>query len=304
MRPITREVGYIFLAFCLFSLLRLLLLVVVNPGDDFFRSGMFEARAFLVHQMLIIILTFGLLLMVNRRLILDLERDILQREQAEEELHKLTALKERERLARDLHDSVNQSVHSLVLFSETLISTLERNNIDRARQIAPRLQESARQALKETRLLLYEIQVQALERNVDFLSDLEARLATVERRAGVKAQIIREGSLEHYPPAWSENLFWMAIEALNNALKHAQARNMKIVFRSTQEGLEVEVLDDGIGFDPHRVHAGGMGLQNMRERAALLGGQLDVLSTPGKGTCVRFRVEIKEQYGQHKTADR
>ncbi|HMB21871.1 MAG TPA: PAS domain S-box protein, partial [Anaerolineales bacterium] len=223
--------------------------------------------------------------------------DITDRIQGQELSLKLAAIEERQRLARDLHDSVNQSVHSLVLFSETLISTLEKNNMDRALQVAGRLQESARQALKEARLLLYEIQAPVSERNIDLIPDLEARLATVERRAGVKVQIIQEGSLEDYSPSWSENLFWITIEALNNALKHAQARNMKIIFRCSQERLELEILDDGIGFDPQKARLGGIGLRNMRERAALLGGELTVFSALGQGTRVRLIIEVKEQHG-------
>jgi len=166
--------------------------------------------------------------------------------------------------------------------------------VERARQIAGRLQESARQALKETRLLLYETQTPASETSMDLTQELESRLATVERRAGVRAQIIREGSVDNIPPAWSENLFWITIEALNNALKHAQAHNMKIILRSSPQRVELEVIDDGRGFDPGKPRPGGMGLQNMRERAGMLHGELEILSTPGKGTCVRFNAEIRE----------
>jgi PAS domain S-box-containing protein len=220
--------------------------------------------------------------------------DITEQKQAEASLLKLTAMEERQRLARDLHDSVNQSIHSLILFSETLISTLERNSVDRARQIAGRLQESARQALKETRLLLYEIQAPASENGVDLIQGLETRLVTVERRAGIKAQIVQEGSLDLCPQAWHENLFWIAIEALNNALKHAQARNTKVIIRCLPECIELKIVDDGIGFDPKKPRAGGMGLKNMRERAELLHGELEILSAPGEGSSVRFYAETRE----------
>ena len=89
MRPITRGVGYIFLAFCLFSIARIIADLIVNPGNDFFNSGLFEGLAVLINQMLFIILTFGLLLMVNRRLVLDLEHDIIERKQAEEKSRSL-----------------------------------------------------------------------------------------------------------------------------------------------------------------------------------------------------------------------
>lgn len=129
---------------------------------------------------------------------------------------------------------------------------------------------------------------------MDLVQELETRLATVERRAGVRAQIIREGSQDYIPQTWTENLFWIAIEALNNALKHAQARNMKIYLRVSQQHVELEIMDDGRGFDPTRPHAGGMGLKNMRERANMLRGNLEISSTPGRGSCVRFNAEIKE----------
>ena len=116
------------------------------------------------------------------------------------EQHRTMAkIDERQRMARDLHDSVNQSIHSLVLFSETLVATLEKDNVARAKQISERLQESARQALKETRLLLYQTQASVKERGVNLIEELNARLANVELRAGVRAEIILEGSLTYCP---------------------------------------------------------------------------------------------------------
>jgi len=219
--------------------------------------------------------------------------DITERKQAETALLKLAAIEERQRLARDLHDSVNQSIHSLVLFSETLISTLEKNNVTRAIQISKRLQESARQALKEARLMLYEMQPSVTGRDMDFIQDLETRLSTVERRAGVKVQVIQEGSMDYCPWEWYENLFWITIEALNNALKHAQARNMLIVIECSPQSVNLEIVDDGIGFDPARVRSGGFGLRTMRERSDLLGGKLTIITSPGNGSRVCFHADIK-----------
>jgi PAS domain S-box-containing protein len=220
--------------------------------------------------------------------------DITEQKQAEAALLKLAAVEERQRLARDLHDSVNQSIHSLVLFSETLVSALDKNNLERARHVVGRLQESARQALKEARLLLYQTQIPLSERSMNLHQELETRLASVERRAGVRAQIICEGTMDFIPPSWSENLFWITIEALNNALKHAQARSIKIIFRTSSQYFELEIIDDGRGFDPNRPHAGGMGLKNIRQRANVLGGNLEILSMPGKGSIVHFIAEIKK----------
>ncbi len=208
--------------------------------------------------------------------------------------HRLLAIfDERQRMARDLHDSVNQSIHSLVLFSETLVSTLDKNNLERARQISERLQESARQALKETRLLLYQTQA-SVNGSVNLFDELSARLANVELRAGVRGEMILEGSQEHCPQEWHENLFWITIEALNNSLKHAQARNVQIVIRSFPKFLELAVMDDGKGFDTTRPRVGGYGLRNMQERADLLGGKITFISAPANGASVLFRAERAE----------
>ncbi len=228
-------------------------------------------------------------------------RDITEQKQIEAALQKtqtylieqqreLARNEERQRMARDLHDSVNQSLHSLKLFSETLVATIGKENFERAGQIAERVQESARQSFKETRLMLHELQDRGPGRVVNFIEDLETRLGRVERRAGVRANIIQEGSPLPCPQELHENLYWIAIEALNNTLKHAQASQVQIFVRCTPQRTEVEIIDDGIGFDTSKRQYAGMGLENMRQRAALLNGELTVESTPGEGTCVRLTV--------------
>jgi signal transduction histidine kinase len=204
-------------------------------------------------------------------------------------------LEERQRLARNLHDTLSQSIHSLVLFSETLTAAIEKNNLERAKQIVERVQESALQSHKETRLLLYELQTPGQERSVNLMRDLQERLTKVENHAGIASEIIQNGSLEYIPAAWHENLYWIAIEALNNALKHAQAHKLQILIHSSPQQLEMEVVDDGRGFVPGHTLAGGMGLENMSVRAGLLGGELTVESEPMKGTRVRFCAEIKAE---------
>ncbi len=228
-----------------------------------------------------------------------LQEQALQQTQAELMEQKLTSatLEERQRLARNLHDSLSQSVHSLVLFSQTLQSSLDKNNIERAKRIVEQVQESARQSHKETRLLLYELQAPGKGRSVDLIHELESRLAKVENHAGIGSEIIVKGSVKDIPSAWTEDLYWMTIEALNNALKHAQARKMKIIINIANQELELEVVDDGRGFSLEKVGAGGMGLANLRERASLLGGELTIESELTKGTRVRFHVKIKEQHG-------
>jgi len=98
--------------------------------------------------------------------------------------------------------------------------------------------------------------------------------------------------MEYCPATWRENLYWMIMEALNNSLKHAKARNIKVLFHCTGEQLEVEVKDDGTGFEPGQARGGGFGMRTMRERAEILGGELSVQSSPGHGTRVYFKAKI------------
>jgi signal transduction histidine kinase len=156
-----------------------------------------------------------------------------------------------------------------------------------------KLRENANQSLRETRLMLYQLEEPSRERSVDLARDIEDRLAMVERRSGVQTQLIQEGSIEYCPPEWRENLFWIVVEALNNSLKHSRATNLQVVLRSRDHRFELDVVDNGKGFNPSQTDVGGLGLKNLRARADLLGGTLKIESEPSKGTSVYFSAEIK-----------
>lgn len=225
----------------------------------------------------------------------ELNKNLLESQaQVVAQQRRLAKLEERKRLGRDMHDSVNQSIHSLMLFSETLIALLKKDQINKAISVAERIRESGWRALKEIRLLVFETQSQEADEITDLIAALRERFNFVENRVGVKTDIILDGTLAYIPSKWNENLFWIAIEALNNALKHAQTNKVKVFFRCRDKHLEMKIVDKGVGFDPALSNSGGMGMRTMRERAELLGGQLSVTSSLGHGTSVSFRTEIKE----------
>lgn len=206
---------------------------------------------------------------------------------------RLAKQEERKRLGRDMHDSVNQSIHSLMLFSETLIALLNKDQTNKAISVAERIQEGGRRALKEIRMLVYETRSQEADEIVDLIAALQERFSFVENRVGVQTDIILDGTLPYIPSEWNENLFWITIEALNNVLKYAQTNKVKVFFRYRDKHFEMEIIDKGAGFDPSLSNNGGMGMRTMRERTELLGGQLSVTSSPGHGTSVLFRAELK-----------
>ena len=219
--------------------------------------------------------------------VLGILQDISDRKYNEEAAIMLSAFEERQRLARDLHDSVSQSLHSLVLFAETVSYNFEQNQLDQLEYLIGRMSVSARQAYKEMRLMLYELQAPWEKTHLSLQEALQARLRAVESRAQIDAKLIVDG-FPQWPQEWEGELFWIATEALNNALKHSRANQVRIHLRN-DEGLTVlEVIDNGNGFDPATVRPGGMGLDNMAARAAKIGGILAVVSAPGEGACIRF----------------
>ncbi|NIQ80053.1 MAG: histidine kinase, partial [Anaerolineae bacterium] len=117
------------------------------------------------------------------------------------------------------------------------------------------------------------------------------RLEAVEERAGIDARLLVEGDVD-LPASLEERLYRIAQEALNNALKHSAGTSVAVRIHVNDERLELEVVDDGVGFDIDGVSdTGGLGLAMMRERAAELGGLLLISSAPGQGTTVKISKE-------------
>jgi signal transduction histidine kinase len=208
-----------------------------------------------------------------------------------QQAEQLAVMEERERLARDLHDSVTQSLYSLTLFAEAGRRSIRTGDLERAESFLARLADTAQDALKEMRLLVYELRPPALERE-GLVGAIQQRLGAVERRAGVKAHLLVD-DMVRLPASVEEELYRIAQEALNNALKHATATSVTVRIRIVNEHVELEIVDDGIGFDPATTgNGGGMGLANMRERVEKLGGTFQVASALGQGTTVSVNVKI------------
>jgi signal transduction histidine kinase len=149
----------------------------------------------------------------------------------------------------------------------------------------------AQQALKEMRLLVYELRPPALAQEGLF-GALRQRLDAVERRTGVQAQLLGE-AIPDLPRQVDEALYYIAQEALNNALKHAAATVVTVSLGASDGRIELEVADNGAGFDPQAVEGkGGLGLTSMRERVEKMGGVLTILSAPGEGTTVKVSLEV------------
>jgi signal transduction histidine kinase len=194
-------------------------------------------------------------------------------------------LAERQKLVRDLHDSVTQKLYGLVALTEAAKAGLEVGSTDTIIQVLPRIGENARQALKEMRLFLFGLQPVNIERD-GLASVLHQRLAAVEGRADIKARFISEDNIS-LPIEKQVALYFIAQEALNNVLKHAKATSVTIHLGETRSNFVLQIEDDGCGASPSQLKGGGMGIKNMYYRAAQVGGKLKIESSPGKGTRIR-----------------
>jgi len=205
-------------------------------------------------------------------------------------MEEAAVMEERGRLARELHDSVTQSLYSMVLLTEGGRRLAASGDMARSQEYFADLEGIALQALKEMRLLVYELRPSVLE-GEGLVGALQQRLDAVEGRANMEARLLVEGAIE-LPAAVEAALYGIAQEALNNALKHASATAVTVRLRSGEGGrVELEIADDGRGFDTQEVGSqGGMGLATMRDRAEQVGGRLEMLSAVGKGTRVRVIV--------------
>ena len=203
----------------------------------------------------------------------------------------VAVLEERQRLSRDLHDSVAQSLYSLTLLADGGRRLMQNGRMDNVEAYLGDLAEIALQSLKELRLLVYELRPSLL--NHTCLPDaVRHRLHSVEERAGVVGKLCIDPQVV-FTAVEQEALFGIIQEALNNALKHAHARTVSICIAQEGEQRVLEIRDDGVGFAPDAVNnAAGFGLPGMQERAAGLGGVTHICATPDAGVTIRVELPV------------
>ena len=203
-------------------------------------------------------------------------------------------LEERQRLARELHDSVTQALFSMTLHSAALQMGLGRAGVSLSGQSAHSMEQLTRlsqAAVAEMRALIFELRpgalreeglVAALRKHAAALSARQERIVSIEAPAD---RVALSEEVE-------EQLFRVAQEALHNVVKHAHAGRVtvRIEEASNGEAVGLEVIDDGRGFDTTLPYPGHMGLRTMLDRVQRVGGTLDVASVPGEGTTVRVTV--------------
>jgi signal transduction histidine kinase len=230
--------------------------------------------------------TFCLAAIVSERRRAALELAESQRREGER------ATLERQRIARDLHDSVSQSLFSTTLHVRTAQRALELEELGSSGSVGEELSEIGqltRGALAEMRALIFELRPGALA-DEGLVAALTKQASALSAREGLAIQV--DGPDERLPlgPEVEEQLYRLVQEALANVVRHARASRATVRIAATDETVSMEVSDDGRGFDPAAVGPEHFGLRSMRGRVADLGGRLQVTSRRGRGTVLRVEV--------------
>jgi signal transduction histidine kinase len=197
---------------------------------------------------------------------------------------------ERQRIARELHDGLVPVLAGLSIRLHTVGKRLDREEHPLAGEIRA-LAEQAQASSRDIRRLVHDLRPVALD-ELGLVPALRQHLARCEREHGLAVELVVEEG-QRLPPAVETALFRTVQEAVNNVLRHAQAQHVRVVLWRGNGHVSLLVADDGRGFDVQLPRSGRhIGLWSMRERVEQLGGQFEVQSTAGQGTCVRAVVPL------------
>ena len=208
-----------------------------------------------------------------------------------EQMREYAVVEERNRLARDLHDSVTQSLFSVTLLSEAALSLLDRDPA-KARERLERANELAAGALAEMRALIFQLRPMTLQEE-GLISALKKHLSALHSRRGPHVELQVTGSARRLTAPIEDAAFGIIQESLNNVVKHANATRTQVLLDFGPDALGVTTVDDGVGFDPAAPRlTPTLGMSSMRERAENVGARLIVQSAPNAGTRIHTELPI------------
>lgn len=202
-------------------------------------------------------------------------------------IESLTLQNERQRMARELHDTLAQGVAGLVLQLEAVKNHLQTGHHERALSIVEQSLKRARGTLSESRAAIDDLR----NPSMDLAESIREKVERFTQATGIPCGLELSLQDNGLPPEIADHAVSILSEALANITRHAQATQVQAKFSHEKDQLELEVHDNGRGFDVSgQTGEGHYGLLGMRERARLSGGHLTVESRPGGGTCIRFRI--------------
>jgi NarL family two-component system sensor histidine kinase YdfH len=231
----------------------------------------------------------------TQSLLADLEAAHRQLAEYAVQVESLTLTSERERMARELHDTLAQGLAGLILQLEAVDTHLSRNQVERAQTITAQAMSRARSTLADARRAIDDLRVE--DAVIDVESAVRAEAERFTSATGIPCNLDLEIT-SHIPELIAEHALKIVSEGLTNIARHARADNVNLQIDAHNGTLFMEIKDDGSGFDISQIgKSGHYGLIGMRERVRLAGGTLDVLSQPGEGTTLKLRFPLKERNG-------
>jgi signal transduction histidine kinase len=253
------------------------------------------------HWLLILMIILGLLIISTiigafissiiiqstdrQRLINDLTRSRANLMRVEREAGRLT---ERQRLARDIHDTLAQHFTSIIMH----LSAAKYSNPESVQSEVRQAEDAAREGLNEIRRIVWDMQPEQIEKAslVEAVEELAARWSA-ENSVQVKMRVT--GTPRSLPSSAETALLRISQEAMHNITKHAQAKNVNITFSFMEDLFVMDIADDGLGFDPSKA-SDGFGLKTMRDRIEELSGLFTIESERGRGTAIAVSLPIME----------
>ncbi len=216
---------------------------------------------------------------------------LLENQRVQLDAHYRIVMQERIRLAREIHDSLAQTLAYLKLTATQMQSMLAHGDLTRLEQTLNQSYQALSQAYLETREVIDNLRITPRQSFADLIEQLALDF---KKSSGIKVETKFSASVPEAAPEVQTQLLRVVQEALSNVRKHAHARRVNISLGVWNRQLQLEVCDDGVGFDAEDVpEFSRHGLQGMRERAELIGADFQIVSQSGKGTCIRVQVPVR-----------
>ncbi|MBP2017739.1 NarL family two-component system sensor histidine kinase LiaS [Symbiobacterium terraclitae] len=226
------------------------------------------------------------------RQVASLQRLTAQQAGWQEQVRRAAVAEERQRLARELHDSVSQQLFAISMLTSAVVEQVPDDGGPLRRQLKA-VEEMAARAQDEMRALLLHLRPAVLE-GKGLKEGLDDLLRALQERQSLQIRWAVD-DLPPLPKGIEDHLFRIAQEGLSNVLRHARARTVTLRVHAGDRQIRLKIVDDGVGFVPEEAKGSSYGLQSIHERASEIGGAVEVVSVPGRGTQLTVTVPIVDQ---------
>lgn len=256
--------------------------------------GIQELPVFILILFLILTIVIFYSVLYNRQVNarLRMESYLLELESAHQKVEELTLANERQRMARDLHDTLAQGLAGIIMQLEAVQAHLQKGNTVRSEEIIQKSMNQARETLRSARIAIDNLRAMSLV-HVDFYHQVIELINKLEDSGQTNVMYVIDRNIQLSSLAMEHSLFIIS-ECLTNVAKHSKAQMVQVSINSLGSQLVLEIIDDGVGFSTEKIgkNLGKYGLLGLHERVRLLGGEISIKSKPGHGTNISVKVPI------------